>query len=155
VATGSSVSTAKNLPLKWSPKTANRAWARAAARLRPVVARCPGATCAFVTAIDGDEKEKLFVACVDVKTGKVAWKKEFAACQKGKNNPMMSRACADAGRRQGSRLTPSSSPATWSTPTHAGDVKVGAVADEGLRQVRERRRHRQFPCADREGRRRS
>lgn len=87
---GSSVSTAKNLPLKWSP-TERRAWVTPLpgyGQSSPVV----WGDRAFVTAIDGGEKEKLFVACVDVKTGKVAWKKEFAAGQKGKNNPMMSRA---------------------------------------------------------------
>jgi outer membrane protein assembly factor BamB len=46
----------------------------------------------FVTAIDGTEKEKLFVVAVDVATGKAAWTKEFPASHKGKNNPMMSRA---------------------------------------------------------------
>ncbi|HVL13708.1 MAG TPA: PQQ-binding-like beta-propeller repeat protein, partial [Gemmata sp.] len=46
----------------------------------------------FVTAIDGAEKERLFVVAVDANTGKVAWSKEFAASQRGKNNPMMSRA---------------------------------------------------------------
>lgn len=87
---GSSVSTAKNLPLKWSP-TERRAWVTPLpgyGQSSPVV----WGDRAFVTSIDGNEKEKLFVACVDVKTGKVAWKKELAACQKGKNTPMMSRA---------------------------------------------------------------
>ncbi|MCS7046072.1 MAG: PQQ-like beta-propeller repeat protein, partial [Gemmataceae bacterium] len=87
---GSSVSTAKNLPLKWSP-TENLAW----------VAPLPGygqsspvvwGNRAFVTAIDGSEKEKLFVVAVDMKSGQVAWQREFPASQKGKNNPIMSRA---------------------------------------------------------------
>jgi outer membrane protein assembly factor BamB len=87
---GSSTSTAKNLPLTWSP-TENLAWRTPLpgyGQSSPVV----WGDRAFVTAVDGDQKEKLFVVAVDVKTGKVAWKKEFAAGQTGKNNPMMSRA---------------------------------------------------------------
>jgi outer membrane protein assembly factor BamB len=87
---GSSSTVAKNLPLKWSP-TENVAWRRPLpgyGQSSPVVWKDR----AFVTAIDGAEKEKLFVVAVDVKAGKVVWKKEFAATQKGKNNPMMSRA---------------------------------------------------------------
>ncbi|MBY0458402.1 MAG: PQQ-like beta-propeller repeat protein, partial [Gemmataceae bacterium] len=87
---GSSTSTAKSLPLKWSP-TENLAWRTTLpgyGQSSPVV----WGDLAFVTAVDGDQKEKLFVVAVDVKIGKVAWKKEFAAGQTGKNNPMMSRA---------------------------------------------------------------
>ena len=87
---GSSTSTAKNLPLTWSP-TENLAWRTPLpgyGQSSPVV----WGGRAFVTAVDGDQKEKLFVVAVDVKSGKVAWKKEFAAGQTGKNNPMMSRA---------------------------------------------------------------
>jgi outer membrane protein assembly factor BamB len=87
---GSSTSTAKSLPLKWSP-TENLAWRTTLpgyGQSSPVV----WGDRAFVTAVDGDQKEKLFVVAVDVKNGKVAWKQEFAAGQTGKNNPMMSRA---------------------------------------------------------------
>ena len=87
---GSSTSTAKNLPLTWSP-TENLAWRTPLpgyGQSSPVVWKDR----VFVTAIDGAEKEKLLVVAVDVKTGKAAWTKEFAATQKGKNNPMMSRA---------------------------------------------------------------
>jgi|LakMenEpi03Aug12_release.lakeMendotaPanAssembly.Ray.scaffolds.fasta_scaffold56564_2 outer membrane protein assembly factor BamB len=87
---GSSTSTAKNLPLKWSP-TENIAWRTTLpgyGQSSPVV----WGDLAFVTAVHGDQKEKLFVIAVEVKAGKVAWKKEFAAGQTGKNNPMMSRA---------------------------------------------------------------
>ncbi|QEL15107.1 outer membrane protein assembly factor BamB family protein [Limnoglobus roseus] len=87
---GTSTSTAKNLPLTWSP-TENLAWRTPLpgyGQSSPVVWE----DLVFVTAIDGAEKEKLLVVAVDAKTGKAAWTKEFAATQKGKNNPMMSRA---------------------------------------------------------------
>ena len=87
---GSSTSTAKNLPLKWSP-TENLAWRTPLpgyGQSSPVVWKDR----VFVTAIDGGEKEKLIVAAIDVGSGKLVWKKEFTATQKGKNNPMMSRA---------------------------------------------------------------
>lgn len=87
---GSSTSPAKNLPLRWSP-TENLAWRTQLpgyGQSSPVVWKDR----VFVTAIDGTEKEKLLVMAVDAVTGKVAWTKEFAATQKGKNNPMMSRA---------------------------------------------------------------
>jgi len=87
---GSSTSTAKNLPLTWSP-TENLSWRTPLpgyGQSSPVV----WGGRAFVTAVDGDQKEKLFVVAVDVKSGKAVWKKEFAASQTGKNNPMMSRA---------------------------------------------------------------
>jgi len=87
---GSSTSTAKNLPLQWSP-TENLAWRMPLpgyGQSSPVVWKDR----VFITAVDGAEKEKLLVLAVDAKSGRVAWSKEFAATQKGKNNPMMSRA---------------------------------------------------------------
>lgn len=87
---GTSCTAAKNLPVRWSP-TENLAWRtplRGYGQSSPVVWKDR----VFVTAIDGDKKEKLFVIAVDMKDGKVVWTKEFAATQKGKNNPMMSRA---------------------------------------------------------------
>lgn len=87
---GTSCTVAKNLPLKWSP-TENVAWRTPLpgyGQSSPVVWKDR----VFATAIDGVEKERLFVVAVDVAAGKVAWRKEFAATQKGKNNPMMSRA---------------------------------------------------------------
>ena len=87
---GTSTSTATNLPLTWSP-TENLAWRTPLpgyGQSSPVVWKGR----AFVTAIDGAEKEKLLVVAVDVNTGQAAWTKAFAATQKGKNNPMMSRA---------------------------------------------------------------
>lgn len=87
---GSSISTAKNLPLKWSPSE-SLAWRTPLpgyGQSSPVV----WGDQVFVTAIDGTEKEKLLVVAVDVKTGQLLWSKKFSATQKGKNNPMMSRA---------------------------------------------------------------
>lgn len=87
---GTGCTAAKNLPLHWSP-TENIPWRTRLpgyGQSSPVVWKDQ----VFVTAIDGAEKEKLFVVGVDAKTGHVAWTKEFAATQKGKNNPMMSRA---------------------------------------------------------------
>ncbi|MBM3994145.1 MAG: hypothetical protein FJ303_08325 [Planctomycetes bacterium] len=87
---GTSSTVVKNLPLKWSP-TENVAWRTPLpgyGQSSPVVWKDR----VFVTAIDGAEKEKLFVVAVDLKSGKAAWRKEFAASRKGKNNPMMSRA---------------------------------------------------------------
>lgn len=87
---GSSTSTAKSLPLKWSP-TENLAWRTPLpgyGQSSPVI----WGDRAFVTAVDGDQKEKLFVIAVDLKSGNLIWKRDFSASQTGKNNPMMSRA---------------------------------------------------------------
>lgn len=87
---GSSVATTAALPHKWSP-TENVAWRTTLpgyGQSSPVV----WGGRAFVTAVEGKEKETLIVVAVDVRTGKVAWKKELSASQKGKNNPVMSRA---------------------------------------------------------------
>lgn len=87
---GSSISLAKNLPQSWSP-TENRAWSVTLpgyGQSSPVV----WGNRIFLTAVDGDEKDKLYVLAVELESGKLLWKKEFAATQKGKNNPMMSRA---------------------------------------------------------------
>src|ERR1041385_4998543 len=76
--------TAANLPLRWSPNE-NVAWRTPLpgyGQSCPVVWRDR----VFVTAIDRDEKEKLFVVAVDMATGKAAWKKEVPGTQHGKNN---------------------------------------------------------------------
>jgi len=117
---GSSTSTAKELPLKWSPSE-NRAWVTPVpgyGQSSPVV----WGDRAFVTAIDGAEKEKLFVVAVDVKTGKADWKKEFAAGQKGKNTPMMSRA-APTPVVDADRVYAFFESGDVVVLTHAGDVK--------------------------------
>ena len=96
---GTSTTTAANLPLNWSP-TENVAW-RAALPGYGQSSPVAWGGRVFVTAIDGPQKETLIVAALDAATGKPAWTKEFAATQKGKNNPMMSRAAptpvVDAG----------------------------------------------------------
>lgn len=87
---GSSISAARGLPVLWSP-TENVAWRTPLpgyGQSSPVVWNGR----AFVTAVTGDQKETLSVVAVDVASGRAVWVKEFAATQKGKNNPMMSRA---------------------------------------------------------------
>jgi outer membrane protein assembly factor BamB len=87
---GSGLTTARELPLTWSSKD-NIAWRvdlPGYGQSSPVV----WADHVYLTAIDGPEKEKLFVVARDARTGKPVWSKEFAASRKGKNNPMMSRA---------------------------------------------------------------
>lgn len=87
---GSSRTTARDLPVKWSPHE-NIAWRTELpgyGQSSPVVWKDR----IFLTAIDGPEKEKLFILALDTNTGQVVWKKDYAASQKGKNNPMMSRA---------------------------------------------------------------
>ncbi|MEO2092219.1 MAG: PQQ-binding-like beta-propeller repeat protein [Gemmataceae bacterium] len=46
----------------------------------------------YLTSIEGDQKEKLHVSCFAAADGKKRWQQTFPATQKGKNNPMMSRA---------------------------------------------------------------
>jgi outer membrane protein assembly factor BamB len=87
---GSGLTTAHDLPLTWSSKE-NIAWRvdlPGYGQSSPVVWNGH----IYLTAIDGPEKEKLFVVALDAKTGKHVWLKEFTASRKGKNNPMMSRA---------------------------------------------------------------
>lgn len=87
---GTSVADAERVPVKWSP-TENLAWRvelPGYGQSSPVV----WGEKIFVTAIEGEQKEKLLIVALDAKTGAVIWKKEFRATQKGKNNPMMSRA---------------------------------------------------------------
>ena len=117
---GSSTSTAKNLPLTWSP-TENLSWRTPLpgyGQSSPVV----WGGRAFVTAVDGDQKEKLFVVAVDVKSGKAVWKKEFAASQTGKNNPMMSRA-APTPVVDAERVYAFFESGDVMALTHAGDLK--------------------------------
>jgi outer membrane protein assembly factor BamB len=86
---GSSRTTA-NLPTTWSPKE-NVAWRvdiLGYGQSSPVVWKGK----IFLSSVEGDEKETLHAACFDLQTGKLSWKKSFNASQKGKNNPMMSRA---------------------------------------------------------------
>lgn len=87
---GSSSTAAKMLPVSWSAKE-GIAWKTTLpgyGQSTPVV----WGKRVYVTAVDGDEKEKFYLLSIDGDTGKLEWKKEIVASQRGKNNPMMSRA---------------------------------------------------------------
>jgi outer membrane protein assembly factor BamB len=87
---GSGVSAASGLPLTWSP-TENVAWRAdlpGYGQSSPVVWKDR----VYVTAVEGKEKETCLVVALDAATGKRVWVKEFRSFQKGKNNPMTSRA---------------------------------------------------------------
>lgn len=87
---GTSVTTAASLPVTWSPMH-NLSWRTELpgyGQSSPVI----WGNSVYVTAIEGPEKERLLVLAVDLGSGKIIWTKEFAASQKAKNNPMMSRA---------------------------------------------------------------
>jgi len=85
-----SSATATKVPLKWAPNdgVAWRTELPGYGQSSPVVWNGR----AFVTAVDGAEKDTILAAGVDLATGKVLWKQTLAGSQKGKNNPMMSRA---------------------------------------------------------------
>lgn len=85
---GSGRTTAKDLPLEWSPKSL--AWEvklTGYGQSSPVVYKGK----VFVTAIDGPNKEKNLVAAYDVMTGKKLWEKELPATQKVKASFSVSR----------------------------------------------------------------
>lgn len=87
---GTGQTAARGLPLTWSP-TDNVAWRvdlPGYGQSSPVV----WAGQVYLTAVDGPEKEKLYVLALDARTGRTVWSQEFAASRTGKNNPVMSRA---------------------------------------------------------------
>jgi outer membrane protein assembly factor BamB len=87
---GTSTSEGCNVPLTWSPKE-NVAWRvplTGYGQSAPVVWKGR----VFITAVEGKEKETCVVTALDGANGKQLWRKEFAASQKGKNNPSQSRA---------------------------------------------------------------
>jgi len=93
--TGDSRTAAKNLPLKWSADE-GIAWK----------ARLPGYGQSspvvwndrvFVTAIEGDTKERLHLLCFELKTGKELWKKEFKGTQKVKISDYTSKGAPTPG----------------------------------------------------------
>jgi outer membrane protein assembly factor BamB len=87
---GSGRTTATNLPTKWSPAD-GIAWkveTPGYGQSSPVVWKDR----VYVTSVEGEQKEKLHVGCYALADGKKQWVKTFDATQKGKNNPMMSRA---------------------------------------------------------------
>ena len=87
---GSSGTTAKNLPVKWTgmEDVAWRINLPGYGQSSPVVWKDR----VFVTAVEGAEKERCIVLAVDIHSGDVLWEKRFTASQKGKNNPSVSRA---------------------------------------------------------------
>ncbi|WP_020467976.1 outer membrane protein assembly factor BamB family protein [Zavarzinella formosa] len=87
---GTGLSTARHLPVSWSAKE-GIAWKTSLpgyGQSAPVV----WGNRVYVTAVEGEDKEKYHLVAVDANTGTAVWTKEFAASQKGRNNPMMSRA---------------------------------------------------------------
>ena len=95
---GDGIATAKNLPLKWS-ETENLAWSidlPGYGQSNPVV----WGEKVFVTAVEGDQREKGFLLGVDAKSGKELWRHAFEPTQKAKWSYTISRAaptpCVDA-----------------------------------------------------------
>lgn len=87
---GDAVSTATQLPVKWSPKE-NIAWKVVLpgyGQSSPVVWKDR----VFVTAVSGDNREKGYVRALDAKTGKTLWTHEFAPTQKAKWSYTVSKA---------------------------------------------------------------
>lgn len=87
---GTGHTAAADLPLTWSPAE-NVAWRVTTpgyGQSSPVVWKDR----VYLTSVEGEQKEKLHVGCFAVADGKPLWQKAFDATQKGKNNPMMSRA---------------------------------------------------------------
>ena len=102
---GQSVTDARDLPLRWS---ANKGVAWQASlpgygQSSPVVWKDR----VFVTATEGAQKEALHLACVELDSGKISWKKRFPASQKGANDGYHSKAAPTRAE-----FTPFGSPAT-------------------------------------------
>jgi outer membrane protein assembly factor BamB len=97
---GDSLSQTTKLPLTWS-STKNVAWTSATSgygQSSPVV---QGGR-VFLTSIDGEEKETLYVSCLDLRSGRELWRRQFAATQRVKNSDMTSKGaptpCVDRDR---------------------------------------------------------
>lgn len=87
---GTSVASAMPLPLKWS-NDSNISWKsdiRGYGQSSPVVY---GNKC-FVTSVEGESKETLIVACIDVESGNQLWEKQFPASQTVKSSNYVSKA---------------------------------------------------------------
>ena len=87
---GDSRSAAKNVPVKWSAEE-NVAWRvdlPGYGQSSPVVWNDR----VFVTSIAGEMQDRLLVHCLDLATGKVIWKKEFAGSQGVKTSDYVSKA---------------------------------------------------------------
>ena len=88
--TGNSVSNANTAPIEWSPNR-NIAWKANTpgyGQSSPVVWNNQ----VFVTSIEGASKENLLVHALGISNGTIGWSRTFTSSQKGRNNPMMSRA---------------------------------------------------------------
>ena len=86
---GDSISDAKQLPLKWSA-TENIAWTidlPGYGQSSPVVWKDK----VFVTSVEGDNKETLYLLCLDLVSGKTLWQKTFVGSQKVKSSDYVSK----------------------------------------------------------------
>lgn len=86
---GTSITTARQLPLKWSDSE-HVAWSAEIpgyGQSSPIVWRDR----IFVTSTKGDEKETIVVSAFALDTGKLAWSREFPASQKVKVSDYVSR----------------------------------------------------------------
>ena len=87
---GASRTAARDLPLTWSARE-NVAWVQPLpgyGQSSPVVWKGR----VYLTAVEGEQKEKCLVLALDAASGKPAWQKTFPASQPGKNNSFTSRA---------------------------------------------------------------
>ncbi|QDV16522.1 outer membrane biogenesis protein BamB [Gimesia panareensis] len=88
--TGSNISTARNLPLKWSPDQGIR-WKQTVpgyGQSSPVIWKNK----VFVTSIEGPQQETCLLHAYDLASGKLIWSKQFKASQTKKSTAMVSRA---------------------------------------------------------------
>ena len=88
--TGSNISTAQNLPLKWSAEQGIR-WKQNVpgyGQSSPVIWKNQ----VFVTSIEGPQQETCLLHAYDLTTGKRNWVKKFKASQTKKTSSMVSRA---------------------------------------------------------------
>ncbi len=87
---GSTSIQCRGLPTQWSPER-GIAWSASLpgyGQSSPVVWKGR----VFVTAIDGDRKEHCYILALEVKTGKLLWKRKLTATVQQKNSYMVSRA---------------------------------------------------------------
>lgn len=87
--TGGSESRASHLPLEWTEEK-NVAWQRDLSgygQSSPVV----WGNRIFVTSVEGDNKEKIRLDCLDLKSGEPLWEKSFDASQKAANSNYISK----------------------------------------------------------------
>lgn len=87
---GTGRTAARDLPLTWTPAdgVAWRVTTPGYGQSSPAVWKDR----VYLTAVEGKEKETLHVLCYALADGKELWRRTFPATQKGRNNPMMSRA---------------------------------------------------------------